>query len=177
MPSFMLPVLNFVVEVVGGGLTLVFVAIALILSLYALQEIAEDSLVFFRKISRLVGVVVAVFGLFLPFRGISYIPMFLSFWWTSILFEAVPQFSVIQLAVNAVLSICFWARYSPEDEYGFFTRIGDWSLFLVLPIGFSLALLSRKSDVFGGRGRGLANLAIPLSQWFKALYNLATKIV
>lgn len=177
MPSFMLPVLNFVVEIVGGGLTIAFVAIALILALYALQEIAEDSLVFFRKIARLVGVIIAVFGLFLPFRGISFLPMALSFWWTSILFEAIPRFSVIQLAVNAVLSIFFWARYTPNDEYGFFTRIGDWSLFLVLPIGFSLALLSRKSDVFAGRGRGLANLAIPLSQWFKTLYNLATKLV
>ena len=178
MVSFFRPVLNFFVVLVGGSFTIAFCSVAVLLTVYALLDMSQEYHSIFQKTARIVGIIEIIFGLILPFRQISFFGTLLCVWWTLLLFHSIPKFEVIQFAVNALFTIIFWVTCSPDTEFVFFTTIGDWTVYVLLPIVFSLVDLSKTSDLSSMRsGNTLNDLRIPLDQWLKKLRNFANRVV
>ena len=178
MVSFFKPVLNFFVVIIGGSFTVTFCSVAVLLAVYALLDMSQEYHSVFQKTARIVGIIEVVFGLLLPFRDISFFGTILCIWWTLILFHSIPKFQVLQFAAIALCTIIFWSVCSPETDFIFFTTIGDWTVYVLIPIVFSLVDLSKTSDLSSMRtGNKLDDLKIPLDQWLKKLRNFANRII
>ena len=178
MPSFMLPILNFCVSIVGGAFATIFVVAALLLSLHALLEIADSYRSLFLKFTRILGIIEVVSGIFLPFRDISFIGTLICIAWCIILFDSVPYYQVFQLAGIALITIIFWATRETDSDYIFFGVIGDWTIFVLLPIVSQTVKLSRSVDlVINKTGNKLSDIRIPLDLWLRKLHNFIRRIM
>lgn len=176
--DFFKPVLDFLVGFIGGAILIVILIVAFLMSLQALFDLLQENRIFFKRLSRFIGVLVVVFALFLPFRQMTFYPLFLAFWWLLILFDAIPFYVLIQGCVNAVLSFAYWTNYIARNEGSTFQVIGDFSIFVMVPIAFGAVNLSKDTEHLTGRSKS-KNIGplIPLGSWLHKLSTFVFKLI
>jgi hypothetical protein len=164
-----------IVLLLGGAVFFLMTIIGLLCITAALLGFAAENRLFFRKLSRSVGVLVAVFGILLPFRDVSLLGTILCFQWTTVLFHAFPKFEFIQGIGALVLNIVFWSINSARAKF-FWQIVLDILVFVILPGTFTLVYLSRGFDLLG-EGPGSGGPVIPLQKWLTRLGAFLSRII
>lgn len=161
-----------IVTGIFGGIFFTFICIASILcGVSGLLALSDENRVFFVRLSKIIGIVIAVFALLLPFRDVSFVATILAFWWTLQLFDCFKVFKLVQYVANIVASIVFWIRFYIKDQTSLFLQVcGDISIFVIIPIVLKMVQLSGSTENLGGNNGN--NLPIrkvlnKLSSWIK----------
>lgn len=155
----------------GGAFFAIVAAAAVLCGLAGLLALADENRVFFVRLSRIVGIVVAAFGLLLPFRGVHFAATLLAMWWALQLFGAVPKLQIAQYAGCTVASLVFWIAFYRKEQTALFLQVcGDAAVFVLVPIVLRTVQLSKSNEVLGGGGSGAVPLRRALSRiaaWVK----------
>lgn len=162
-----------VVKVAGGFTTSALAITSFFCTIAGLLAMANENRVAFKRTSRFMGVIIAIFGLLLPFRHVSIIATILSLWWTVLLFNAVKKYEFYQSMANIILSLSFWIYHSSKAHSSLMQTVGDFLVFLILPSIFIIVYLSRGYDRLSVQSEGPV---IPLKSLFKKLNELLNKI-
>ena len=149
--SFASGLLELVTITVGGSLFVALCVCSVFCGLSALLALSQENPHTFKTIQKVVGGVMLVFGFLLLFRDISIAAFILSVWWEVILFEVFPAQRVVQWACAMVLSLVFWGQHTLRTEETFLLKIGDFTIFLIVPFVVVLVQLSRNVDTLTGQ--------------------------
>ena len=174
--NFATKLFNFLILIFGGSFTTVFIAVGILCSISALISISVENRLVFQRLSRLVGVVVGVFGFLLPFRNISLLGTLLCCYWTVLLFQAIKKFQFYQGIGAIAASLIFWSVHS-HYESSLAQIVADFVIFVVLPSVFMLVMLSRTGNLLGQSDNGNKQPVIPLEAWFSKLANTVKTVI
>jgi hypothetical protein len=163
------------VLVLGGIVFFTMIIIGLFCVIAALLGFAAENRLVFRRLSRTVGVLIAILGILLPFRKVSFIGTILCFEWTAVLFHAFPKFEFIQGIGALLVNIAFWIIQSRKIKSSW-QIFGDVVVFLILPGTLTLVYLSRGFDLLGERPNS-GGPVIPLQKWLSKLGSFISRII
>ncbi|KAK8894525.1 hypothetical protein M9Y10_022959 [Tritrichomonas musculus] len=147
-------IINTVTEVIGGFFLTVAFIISVFCILNALLILADEYRVVFVRLMRGAGILIAIFGLLLPFRGtVNPIATIISLWWCALFNGFLSNFALLQFIGLDIASWAFWCYYLTNvanEELIFLLKIGDFALFIVLPTVFGLILVSKNASSLDG---------------------------
>ncbi|OHS94536.1 hypothetical protein TRFO_39308 [Tritrichomonas foetus] len=143
-------IIKFITSLIGGVFFTFISIISVLCTLNALLSLSDENRIVFKRFAHAIGIIVALFGILLPFRGINPVPTLLSLWWTAFFFEYYffTKFPQIQVFLLSVLSISFWVYYMNTEgvELFFMLKIGDFMIFVIAPIVVGLVMIARGSN-------------------------------
>ncbi|KAH0788381.1 hypothetical protein GPJ56_007683 [Histomonas meleagridis] len=160
-------VLNVITGIFGGTFFIVVAIASVFCALAGLLAIANENRILFTRLSKIVAIVIAVFGLFLPFRKVSAFGTLLAFWWGAQLFGLIPFFELIQGIATFVISLIFWIKYHSSHKVIFLQTCGDFTIFVIIPTIIKLVQLSRGSETLGEKSK--SGPRIPLNTFLNKL--------
>lgn len=138
--------LDFFTIVLGGGCVILLSISSILCSLSALLSISEENRFFFERTLKTVGILISFFGLLLPFRNITFFATLICFWWTSLIFNLIPLFQIIQFTIASALSVFYWFYYVISSDDIALQKITDIIIFVIFPFIFTLTNFSRGAD-------------------------------
>lgn len=147
--SFGNTLLDLITGVVGGTLFLAFVIAAIFCGLSSLLKLSNENRNLFKKISKGCSFVILGFGLLLIFRKLWF-AFFLTVWWFCLMNEIFPTQRLLQAGIAVLLSFVYWVRHIAKSRAIFLLNIGDFTLFVILPLVIVVVQLSRGSDQLTG---------------------------
>ena len=169
-------VLDAIVGLLGGTVTIAFLVSAVLLSIYALLSVFSENRVFYHKVCKGIGVLIGSLALLLPFRQIGAYPMLLAFWFVVQLWSILPIYKTIQCVLCTVLSLIYWLFQS--NDLSFFEICGDFVVFVIVPFVFSVVQCSKTtSTLLGGSNEKLVGPILPLESWLNKLGSIIKSVV
>lgn len=178
-------IINIFTTVVGGFLLLVAFVISIFCVLNALLVFSDEYRTYFVNALRAIGILIAIFGLLLPFRQTVHpFATIIALWWCALFNDFIPYFELFQFIGLDVVSWVFWCYFlsvEENEELIFLLKIGDFAIFVVLPTVFGLVMLSKSTNTLDGdykssRKSNKMNNVIPLrsligklASWFRKL--------
>lgn len=165
--------LNLWTALIGGTLFVIFSIAAVLCSLAALLALSDENRIAFNMIAKSASFGLIGFGLFLPLRSVSIFGSLLALFWAAFLAEVVPQFRIYQFAVASVISVFFWVRHLATTESILPLTIGDFTIFVLVPIVFGLVQLSRGAQTLSKQDSGPK---IPLHKFLSLLKDILESV-
>lgn len=179
-------ILNFITNIVGETALVITLVLSLICTLKALLLLSEEYRVVFVRSMHACGIIIAIYGILLPFRETVHpIATILSLWWGVLFNDLLAYFKIIQFLVLDITSWIFWFYYysTPDGQESFFMlKIGDWLIFVLAPTLFGLVMLSKHSaSLFDGGYKSYGSrhkeYTLPLNAILTKLSTLLEKII
>ena len=166
-------IFNIITVSLGSVLTIYLFLAGTICSIYGLIQFSAENRIFFKRLCRIVGVIVVIFGLLLPFRDISFVGTLLCFWWGSFLFHLIKKYEFYQGIGSIICNLIFWVYHlKHQQNISFLQNAGDIIIFVILPSVFVLVCLTPRNallDLSEGP-------SIPLDRWISKLGNFISTI-
>ena len=156
--------------VCGGTLFIALCVSSIFCGLYLLLSISNENPQLFRTIRKVMSYAFCLFGLFLLFRSLL-LPFLLAVWWLVIINDILPAWRVHQFAVAIVISACYWFWHITTTNETFLLKIGDFTIFLVVPFVVVLVQLSQGAETLGGNSP-----VIPLQKFLGMLSEILATI-
>lgn len=156
--------------VCGGTLFIALCVCSVFCGLYLLLSISNENPQLFRTIRKVMSYAFCLFGLFLLFRSLL-LPFLLAVWWLVIINDILPAWRVHQFAVAIVISACYWFWHITTTNETFLLKIGDFTIFLVVPFVVVLVQLSQGAETLGGNSP-----VIPLQKFLGMLSEILATI-
>ena len=167
--GFFRGLLDILTGLLGGSLFVVFAVAAVLCTLSALLALSDENRIAFKMLAKAASIALICFGIVLPLRSISFFGTVLAFFWASILAESIPNFRVYQVAAASVLSLLFWLVQLVHSEAPLPLNIGDFTIFVIIPVGMGLVQLSRGSETLSKQEAGPK---VPLHKFLSMLNGL-----
>lgn len=174
--SFGQSVLDLLVFVSGGTLFIGLSITSILCGLAGLLTLSDENRPLFKVFSRTISGFMLFFGGMLLFRPVSILGFVLAVWWALIICEVSVAYRIVQFGFAIILSFIFWVRQIWYSREFFLVKIGDFSIFVIVPFVVVLVLLSRGSDRLGGVNSESASVAIPLRKILGMLAECASMI-
>jgi hypothetical protein len=174
-------VLDFAVCLLGGASAIILCVAGILCSLAALVALSTENRTGFQRVSRIVGIVVVVFGFLVSFRVtspghyLSWGAPLLSIYWAVVLFHVLPKGEFWQGMSAILLNIIFWACNSANERY-LSQIVCDFTIFVILPSVFTLVYLSRGFSLLEDRPH-TGGPVIPLKKWLAKIAGLVSKLI
>lgn len=174
MGDFMLNLFDFICYVFGSLATILLFTTGIFCSIAALLHFSVYDRVLFKRVCRIVGIVLAVFGFLLPFRKISFFGTVLCMLWGFYLFDAYNKYKFYQGIGVLIANTIFWIAYVMKNmKSGLMQHFGDILVFIILPGVFTTVTLSKQNDSLENQNE----IRIPLEAFLTKLGNVVQKAV
>ena len=144
--GFVRVLLDILAGAIGGTAFIVLLIAAILCSLSALLAMSEENRIAFKMVSDISSHALIGFGLWLPMRGISFFGTLLTVFWAIFLRDLVSQYRLMQFIAVSVLTLLFWIAQLPKESGGLPLTVGDYTIFVIVPILIGLVKMSGGSE-------------------------------
>ena len=164
-------IINLFTTVIGGFWLAAAFIISIFCVLNALLIISDEYRNYFVISLRALGVLIAVFGLLLPFRQkVNPCATVIALYWAALFNDFIPSFQLLHFIGLDIVTWIYWCYFlstEENEELIFLLKMGDFTVFVVLPTVFGLVMLAKSSNTLDGdykSSRKSSNIpnAIPL---------------
>lgn len=179
-------IINIFTTVIGGILLTVGFTVSICCVLNALLVFSEEYRTYFVRCLRAIGILIAFTGLLLPFRQTVHpIATLIALWWCALFNDFIPYYELFQFIGLDIVSWVFWCYFlsvEENEELIFLLKMGDFTIFVVLPTVFGLVMLSKStntldSDYKSSRKSNKMNNEIPLRSFIGKLAATFRKLI